>query len=144
MPKLEREEVRHIYQQKVFQSELLERIVETITANPDVWVAVMMAEEHQLTPVDRRQSWKVALVVGISAIIGSLIPLIPFIFLPIGTSMWVSVAITALVLFIVGGYKARMTVGHPGRSGLEMAVIGTLSALAGFIVGILLKVPTSS
>jgi len=118
--------------------------VETITANPDVWVAVMMAEEHQLTPVDRRQSWKVALVVGISAIIGSLIPLIPFIFLPIGTSMWVSVAITALVLFIVGGYKARMTVGHPGRSGLEMAVIGTLSALAGFIVGILLKVPTSS
>ena len=144
VPKLEREEVRHIYQQKVFQSELLERIVETITANPDVWVAVMMAEEHQLTPVDRRQSWKVALVVGISAIIGSLIPLIPFIFLPIGTSMWVSVAITALVLFIVGGYKARMTVGHPGRSGLEMAVIGTLSALAGFIVGILLKVPTSS
>ena len=144
VPKLEREEVRQIYKQKGFQSELLEHIVETITANPDVWVAVMMSEEHQLTPVDRKQSWKVALVVGLSAIIGSLIPLIPFIFLPVVTSMLVSVLITALVLFIVGGYKARMTVGHPGRSGLEMALIGTLSALVGFVVGVLLKVPATS
>src|SRR5512139_26072 len=64
VPKLEREEVRQIYKQKGFQSELLEHIVETITANPDVWIAVMMSEEHQLTPVDRKQSWKVALIVG--------------------------------------------------------------------------------
>ena len=35
-----------------------------------------------------------------------------------------------------------MTVGNPGRSGLEMAVIGTLSALAGYAVGVLLKVPS--
>jgi predicted membrane protein (TIGR00267 family) len=82
-------------------------------------------------------------VVGFSAIVGSLIPLAPFAFLPITTSMWVSVVITALILFLVGVYKARMTVGHPGRSGLEMALIGTLSALVGFVVGMLLKVPTT-
>ena len=144
VPKLEREEVRQIYTKKGFKDGLLEHIVETITANPDVWVAVMMSEEHQLTPVNRKHSWKVALVVGLSAIFGSLIPLIPFIFLPVATSMLVSVVITALVLFIVGVYKARMTVGNPGRSGLEMALIGTLSALVGFVVGVLLKVPTTS
>ena len=115
-PRLERAEVRQIYADKGFKGELLERIVSTITANPDVWVAVMMAEEHQLNPVDRRGAWKTALVVGISAIIGSLIPLIPFAFLPVGTSMWVSVLVTALVLFFVGVYKARVTVGHPGRA----------------------------
>lgn len=140
-PRLERNEVRHIYAQKGFQGELLERIVETITASPDVWVAVMMAEEHQLTPVDRRQAWKAALVVGFSAIVGSLIPLAPFVFLSVGASMWVSVLITALVLFGVGFYKARVTVGHPARSGLEMALIGTLSALVGYAVGALLKIP---
>jgi predicted membrane protein (TIGR00267 family) len=118
--------------------------VETITANPDVWVAVMMAEEHQLTPVDRKQAWKAALVVGFSAIIGSLIPLVPFIFLPVGSSMLVSVIITAAVLFVVGAYKAQKTVGHPGKSGLEMALIGTLSALVGFVVGALLKTPTTT
>ena len=142
-PKLERQEVKQIYSQKGFQGTLLEHIVDTITANPDVWVAVMMSEEHQLAPVDRKQAWKIALVVGLSAIIGSLIPLVPFIFLPVTTSMWVSVVITALVLFAVGGYKARLTVGHPGRSGLEMAIIGTLSALVGYAVGVLLKIPTT-
>ncbi len=55
--------------------------------------------------------------------------------------MWVSVLITALVLFVVGAYKARITVGKPAKSGLEMALIGTVSALAGYLVGVLLKIP---
>ena len=84
-PKLEREEVRKIYAEKGFQGDMLEHIVDTITANPDVWVAVMMSEEHKLTPIDRKKAWKVALVVGLSAILGSIIPIIPFIFLPVTT-----------------------------------------------------------
>lgn len=140
-PQLEREEVRQIYAEKGFEGELLQRIVNTITADPEVWVAVMMSEEHQLTPINRREGWKAAFIVGLSAIVGSLIPLAPFAFLPVSLSMWVSVAITALVLFGVGSYKARVTVGHPARSGLEMAVIGTVSALVGYGVGMLLKIP---
>jgi vacuolar iron transporter family protein len=143
VPYLERAEIRKIYAEKGFSGDLLERIVATITANQDIWVAVMMAEEHQLSPVDRKEAARAALVVGVSAIIGSLIPLVPFIFLPVGTSMWASVLITALVLFAVGVYKARMTVGRPLRSGLEMAVIGTFSALVGYVVGALLKLPVA-
>src|SRR3990170_98470 len=52
-PNLEIKEVRDIYESKGFKGELLERIVGTITANQDVWVAVMMAEEHRLAPIDR-------------------------------------------------------------------------------------------
>jgi VIT1/CCC1 family predicted Fe2+/Mn2+ transporter len=142
-PMLERDEIRQIYAQKGFDGELLDRIVDKITADPDVWVAVMMSEEHQLAPINRRESVKAAFIVGASAIVGSLIPLAPFAVLPVGTSMWVSVAITALVLFAVGAYKARLTVGNPNRSGLEMAVIGTLSALVGYAVGVLLKIPAA-
>lgn len=142
-PNLERAEIHRIYSLKGFEGELLDRIVETITANPEVWVAVMMAEEHQLSPVDRRQALKSAVVVGFSAIVGSLIPILPFIFLPVGISMLVAVLITALVLFGVGVIKAGLTVGHPTRSGLEMAAIGTLSALVGYAVGVILKVPAS-
>lgn len=143
VPQLESQEIRQIYTEKGFKGELLDRIVDTITANREVWVAVMMSEEHQLSPTDRKQAWKVALVVGFSAIIGSLIPLLPFAFLPVGMSMWVSVVITALVLFTVGFYKARITVGKPAKSGLEMAIIGTLSALVGYVVGALLKLPVT-
>jgi vacuolar iron transporter family protein len=142
VPHLERQEVANIYAEKGFQGELLERIVDTITANQDIWVAVMMAEEHQLTPTDRSQALRAAIIVGAAAVVGSLIPLVPFIFLPVGMSMIVSIVITALVLFGVGAYKARITVGRPWKSGLEMACIGTVSALAGYLIGVMLKLPT--
>ena len=142
IPNLEIQEIRDIYEEKGFKGELLDHIVETVTANQDVWVAVMMAEEHQLSPIDRKQAWRAAWVVGISAILGSLVPLAPFPFLSVSTSMWVSVLVTAAVLFAIGFYKARITVGRPMRSGLEMTIIGTISALAGYAVGVLLKVPT--
>ncbi len=141
VPHLERKEIREIYQNKGFSGDLLERIVETITGNEDVWVAVMMAEEHQLSPVNRQQALRSAVIVGVAAIIGSLIPLAPYPFLPIHTSMWVSILMAAIVLFVVGVYKARVTVGRPLKSGLEMALIGTISAMVGYLVGLLLKIP---
>ena len=80
-------------------------------------------------------------IVGFSAIVGSLIPLLPFFFLPIGPSILLSIGITALTLFGAGVYKATATVGHPGKSGVQMAIIGTVSALAGYLVGALFSVP---
>jgi VIT1/CCC1 family predicted Fe2+/Mn2+ transporter len=142
-PNLEIKEVRDIYEGKGFKGDLLERIVKTITANQDVWVAVMMAEEHKLAPIDRKTAMRAALIVGLAAIVGSLVPLLPFVFLSVYVSMWLSVLITALVLFGIGVYKARVTVGRPVRSGLEMAIIGTVCALAGYLVGYLLKVPVT-
>lgn len=141
VPHLEKSEIRSIYTRKGFQGQLLERIVDTITANEDVWVAVMMAEEHQLIPVNRSVALRSALVVGLAAVVGSLIPLLPFLLLPVATSIWVAILLSAVVLFVVGMVKARMTIGNAGRSGLEMALIGTISALVGYAVGALLKVP---
>ncbi len=141
VPHLERDEIREIYTGKGFKGELLEKIVDTITANEDVWVAVMMAEEHQLMPTDRSQALRSALIVGVAAIVGSLIPLAPFALLPVAWGIPTAIVISALVLFAVGVYKARVTVGSPGRSGLEMALIGTLSALVGYAVGAIFKVP---
>jgi len=143
VPHLERSEIQKIYENKGFDGELLDHIVDTITANEDVWVAVMMAEEHRLHPIDRRHALRAAMVVGFSAIIGSLVPLAPFALFPVNISMLISVFITALVLFCVGAFKAQKTVGHPGKSGLEMAIIGTISAFAGYAVGALIKVPSA-
>jgi len=142
VPELEEKEIRDIYTRRGFSGDLLDRIVSTITANKDVWVAVMLAEEHQLSPTDRGQALRSAVIVGIAAIIGSLIPLLPFVFLPVQVSIIAAILVSALVLFVVGFYKARVTVGNPGKSGLEMALIGTLSALVGYAVGLVLKIPT--
>ncbi len=141
-PDVEVEEIRGIYNKKGFEGETLEKIVEVITSNPDVWVDVMMAEEFQMTPPEKSKAFRSALLVGFSALIGSFIPLFPFFFWNVNLSIGLSIFIAALTLFIVGVYKARVTVGKPFRSGMEMAIIGTLSAMAGYVVGLIFKVPT--
>jgi VIT1/CCC1 family predicted Fe2+/Mn2+ transporter len=140
-PTVERDEIRRIYASKGFEDPLLEHIVETITSDPETWVAVMMTEEHQLQPMDAGHPFRSAWIVGLAAMVGSLIPLAPFVFLPVSVGMVTSIVISALTLFAVGVYKARVTVGRPGRSGLEMAIIGTLSALVGYVVGLFFRVP---
>ena len=140
-PDVEIEEIRDIYRKKGFEGETLDKIVDVITSNPDVWVNVMMSEEFQMMPPERSKALVSALIVGVSALVGSLIPLFPFFFLDVGLSIALSIVIAALTLFVVGVYKARVTVGKPLRSGLQMAVIGTVSALAGYVVGFIFKVP---
>ena len=139
---MEIEEIRDIYRKKGFEGEALEKIVEVITSNPDVWVNVMMSEEFQMTPPEKTNAFRSALIVGFSALAGSLIPLAPFFFWTVRFSIWLSIIVAALTLFVVGVYKARVTIGKPLRSGMQMAVIGTISALAGYIVGWIFKVPT--
>lgn len=141
-PDVEIEEIRDIYRSKGFEGETLEKIVEVITSNPEVWVNVMMSEELRLTPPEKTNALRSAIIVGLSALAGSIIPLFPFFFWDVSLSIWISIVIAAVTLFVVGVYKARVTVGKPLRSGLQMAVIGTISALAGYLVGLIFKVPT--
>jgi VIT1/CCC1 family predicted Fe2+/Mn2+ transporter len=144
VPQLERSEIREIYRKKGFSGPLLERIVETITADPEVWVAVMMAEELKLTPVPRSAAWRAALVVGVSAIVGSLLPLLPFLLLSIWPAIGMALGLGVLALFVVGAYQALTTVGRWWKSGLTMAAIGMASALVGYGVGALFKVPAGA
>jgi len=67
--------------------------------------------------------------------------MLPFFFLPIAPSVLISIFVTALTLFGAGVYKARAMVGQPWRSGVQMAVIGTVSALAGYLIGALFSAP---
>lgn len=142
-PDVEIEEIRDIYQRKGFEGEALDKIVEVITSNHDVWVNVMMSEEFQMTPPEKSRALGTAVIVGFSALVGSLIPLFPFFFWSVRLSIWFSIVVAALTLFLVGVYKARVTIGKPFRSGLQMAMIGTVSALAGYLVGWIFKVPTA-
>ncbi len=140
VPHLEEQEIREIYQRKGFEGELLERIVAKITEDKDVWVNVMLAEEHQLAPTTRMEAAKAAIIVGLSALIGSFIPLFPFFFVPVVTGIWFSLVVSALALFGFGAYKAKRTIGHPMKSGAEMFVIGMASAAVGYAVGLFFKI----
>jgi predicted membrane protein (TIGR00267 family) len=135
VPEVERDEIRAIYAAKGFTGQLLDRVVDTICSNKDVWVRVMMAEEHALGDVDRRESLRSAAIVGIAALVGAALPVLPFGALDPRPAIACALGVGTLLLFLLGAYKARLTIGRPSRSGAALALIGFTSAVAGYVVG---------
>ncbi len=76
-----------------------------------------------------------AVVVGFAALIGSFVPLLPFILLPVEHAFWTAIAVSTLTLFGSGAIKARYTGADPLKSAVEMAVVGMTAAIAGYLIG---------
>jgi VIT1/CCC1 family predicted Fe2+/Mn2+ transporter len=135
MPEAERQEIREIYAAKGFDGELLERVVDTITARHDVWLATMMDEELHLQPVETPDILRTAVVITIATLIGHMIPLVPFLVLPQMPALVLAIVVSGLVLFGVGVYQAVTLVGDWRTSGLKMVAIGLGAAAVGFLIG---------
>jgi VIT1/CCC1 family predicted Fe2+/Mn2+ transporter len=134
-PEAERQEIRDIYSGKGFSGDLLERVVDTITSNRDAWLATMMDEELHLQPVQSRAIMRSAALITLATLIGHLIPLLPFAWLPRSTALITAFILSAAVLFGVGAYSALTLVGDWRRKGLQMVVIGLGAAAVGFLIG---------
>jgi len=136
---IEREEIRQIYLAKGFTGKQLDEIVDTITSDEERWVDVMLAEELKVSPVAEKGLLKAALIVGLAAVLGSLIPVAPFFGFPIWTAVWGSIVAAGVSLFVVGAYKANvLRVGTWWKSGLQMLIIGLVTALVSYAIGILI------
>jgi vacuolar iron transporter family protein len=134
-PEAERQEIRGIYAAKGFTGELLDRVVDTITANRESWLETMMDEELHLQPVQTPDILRSAVVITIATLIGHLIPLLPFVWLSRTTALITAIALSALVLFGVGVYSSVTLVGDWRKNGLKMVVIGLGAAAVGFLIG---------
>jgi len=142
-PKLERDEVRRVFQSWGYPGERLERATNAIVSNPKAWLAFLMSYELNLEPIDKSEPRSSFLVVLGSTIVGSLIPLIPYLLLDgnvLGSAV-ASVVLSGAVLFFIGFYEARTTVGSLWRSGLQMAIIGLGAGVAGFLIGHFIGAP---
>src|SRR5437667_1445381 len=117
LPEVETEEVRQIFREKGLHGEVLERVVNEITSDKKIWVDVMMRDELHLTPVGNTGVVRRALVTGFATLVGSLIPLVPFLFVPVfGISVTaatiLAVPLFAIVLFAVGASKSITILGE--------------------------------
>jgi vacuolar iron transporter family protein len=134
-PEAEQQEIRDIYAAKGFSGDLLERVVETITANRDRWLETMMSEELRLQAVETPAIVRSAVVITIATLVGHLLPLVPFLALSRTPALVLAIGLSAVALFGVGVYSAVTLVGDWRRSGLQMVVIGLGAAAIGFGIG---------
>lgn len=131
----EKEEVMNVLKTYGLTQEESTPIVEALSKRPKAWVDFMMRFELGLEEPDPIRALTSALTIAFSYIVGGLIPLSPYIFIPVArNALVVSVIATLLALLIFGYIKGFFTGTNPIRSGLQTALIGGLAAGAAFLI----------
>ena len=72
--------------------------------------------------------------------VAGLVPLIPFVFLPLTAAVVTCFAISILALFGVGSWAGGVTGRSPWRDGLRLVLIAGTAALAAALVGVILRI----
>jgi VIT1/CCC1 family predicted Fe2+/Mn2+ transporter len=138
IPTKELNEVRSILKEWGYEGTALETMTDGIASNPKAMQEFMMSFELKLAPVEKDEARRSFEVVLSSTIFGSVIPLIPFFFVTSSTITLGSIAsviVSGALLFFIGAYEARTTVGSVWRSGLQMTIIGLSAGFAGYLIG---------
>ncbi len=123
--------------------ETLAAVGEAIAAERAALEDEVAALQQAVAPMRETRPFRSALVVGLSTVAGSAIPIVPFIVLPVAMAAWGALAAAGLVLVVAGIERARLTGGSPLRAAAEMLAIGLVSALAGFLIGRVLRAPAA-
>ena len=110
-------------------------VVRSLTKDPEKWVRFMMRFELGLEEPDPKRASRSALTIGLSYILGGLVPLLPYIVtVDKHLALAGSLAVTLAALFVFGAVKGQLTGVRPAVAGLQTTVIGGLAAGAAFFI----------
>jgi vacuolar iron transporter family protein len=141
IPEGEREEIRQIFATKGFQGEVLERIVDTITADRELWVNTMLAEEWKLS-LHPPSAWKAGLATFTAFLLAGMVPLLPAIVTLRGDathSFLYSSLMTAATFFAVGFARGVIVNENRWWNAAETLSIGGIAAAVAYAVGAMLE-----
>ncbi len=138
-PEGEREEIRQIYSRKGFAGKKLEALVELITSKKSVWVDTMMSEELGLVP-EQKNPLKAGLFTYLAFVVAGLVPVLVFVvslFSPLKASIAfpLSFLLTFATIFLVGSLRSLVIAKTWLEAGLEMLLIGGLTAVISYGIG---------
>jgi len=115
------------------------RIVKLLHQQKSVFVATFQEKVLGLGSADVNNPVKGALVMALSFVVGGVIPVLPFVFLPLHVALIVASVAACWTLFVVGMFKGRLA-GQPlGRSGLEFLTIALIATGIGYGIGYVLE-----
>ena len=113
--------------------EVQQKAVEEIARDKKKWVDFMMKYELGLDKPDPKRATKSALNIGLSYVVGGLVPLSPYFFIDTpAEALKLSAIVTLICLFVFGYFKSRMTGVSPWAGALKVMLIGAIAASAAF------------
>ncbi|MEZ2337520.1 VIT1/CCC1 transporter family protein [Mucilaginibacter sp. RCC_168] len=133
VPEQEKAEVKEVFAAFGLSEKLQTEVAEEMAKDKDKWVDFMMRYELGLEEPKANRATQSAITIGLSYIVGGIIPLSPYFFIADSTqALYYSCGITMICLFVFGYFKSRVT-GQPAIKGaLKVLLIGALAAAAAF------------
>ena len=140
VPEQEKFEVKEVFASFGLSPALQDQIADEMAKDKDKWVDFMMRYELGLEKPEANRATQSAITIGISYIVGGIIPLSPYFFINESeTALYYSCAITMVCLFVFGYFKSKVT-GQPVFTGaLKVLIIGALAASAAFLMAKLIN-----
>ncbi len=110
-----------------------------MASHPEVLLRTMVTRELGIQVDEHGGSvLRGALFMGAAFGLGALVPILPFLLLPIGMAIPTAVVATGLVLFGIGVVKSRWTHRSALSSGLEVLMLAAVAGIAGYLFGTVL------
>ena len=137
---VEKEEVRVVFRDWGLSENITEQATQEIIKDKGRWVDFMMKHELGLDKPDPKRASRSAFNIGVSYIVGGLVPLSPYFFIHDSISaLKISAVITLLCLYIFGYFKSKITGVNPFTGGLKVMLIGAAAAAAAFGIAKLIE-----
>jgi VIT1/CCC1 family predicted Fe2+/Mn2+ transporter len=111
------------------------RVAHELASSRPVLLKTMVEKELGLVAEGDGHALRGALVMGASFGLAALVPILPYLLLPVGLAIYASVACAGLALFAMGVVKSRWTRRRWWSSGLEIFLLGAFAGLAGYVFG---------
>lgn len=135
-PEIEREEIRNILLRWGIPQEFVESSTLAITKDKKRWVDLMMKEELDLQEQEKASPPKHGLATFGAFVVAGFIPLLPYLFVPLGQIQFLlSAALAALTFFVVGAARTLVTGANPMKAGIEILFVGGLASAVAYEVG---------
>ncbi|MDB4921615.1 VIT1/CCC1 transporter family protein [Mucilaginibacter sp.] len=140
VPEEEKFEVREVFAGFGLSENLQHQIADEMAKDKHKWVDFMMRYELGLEKPMANRATQSAITIGVSYIVGGIIPLSPYFFESNSQiALYYSCAITMVCLFVFGFFKSKVT-GQPAFTGaIKVLFIGALAAAAAFLMAKLIN-----
>ena len=138
-PEGERRELHEMYRSRGFTPQEIAVVEHRLFSDKELLFEDMAHKELGICPKNLEDPVGNAIVMGTAYVAGGLVPVLPYGFSPIRAAMPVSILLALSALFLVGAVKGRLVRQPWLRSGLEMLAVAGLAALAGFVIGRIMR-----
>ena len=132
-------EVAFMFEEEGLDKEEATRIAGMMARHPEVLLRTMVTRELGIQVEDQGGSvLRGALFMGAAFGLGALVPVVPFLILPVAMALPAAALATGLVLFGIGVVKSRWTHRTALSSGLEVLALAAVAGIAGYLFGTVL------